>query len=275
MSNPTEWILNTEVRRHICTNKDLMHDFKDVPDGELAFMGNAATTGVMGERKVLKFTYGKSLCLNNVLFVLSLRRNLVFSSLLDIAGFEVNRKAGKIIILHNGVFVGKGYRSGGLCVLNVASDAISGNASCSAYIAESVVLWHGRLGYVNYASINKLKNMQLILNIDIGNCSKMMFVLKQNLLKKPFKSITARKIELLEHVHSDLADFTNTISKGEKKWHIIFVDDFSKYTKVYLLKSKDEAKKIFLKYKTEVENQLDEKSRGLGLTEVGNTIPTP
>jgi len=62
---------------------------------------------------------------------------------------------------------------------------------------------------------------------------------------------------LLELVHSDLANFKNTMSKGGKKWYITFVDDFSKYTKVYLFKSKDEAEEIFLKYKAKVENQLD------------------
>ena len=103
-------------------------------------MGNAATAGVMGKGKVLlKFTSGKSLCLNNALFVPSHRRNLVSSSLLDIAGFEINQKAGKIIILRNGTFVGKGYRSGGLFVLNVNSDTINGNTS-SAYLTESVDL---------------------------------------------------------------------------------------------------------------------------------------
>ena len=56
---------------------------------------------------------------------------------------------------------------------------------------------------------------------------------------------------------SDLRDFKNTMSKGGKKWYITFVDDFSKYTKVYLLKSKDEVEEMFLKYKAEVENQLD------------------
>ena len=91
-----------------------MYDFEEVPDGEHVFMGNAATAGVMVKGKVLlKFTSGKSLCLHNVLFVPSLRRNLVSSSLLDIVGFEVNQKVGKIIILHNGIFVGKGYRSRG------------------------------------------------------------------------------------------------------------------------------------------------------------------
>ena len=82
VSNSIEWIPNTSATRHLCANKDLMHDFEDVLDGEHVFMGNAATAGVMGKGKILlKFTSGKSLCLNNVLFVRSFRRNFISSSL--------------------------------------------------------------------------------------------------------------------------------------------------------------------------------------------------
>jgi len=110
-----------------------MHDFEDIPDGEHVFMGNA---GVMGKRKVLfKFTSGKSSYLNNVLFVPSLRRNLVSGSLLDIVGSEVNQKGGKIVILRDGVFVGKGYRNGELFVLNVVFDAVNKDASTSALLS--------------------------------------------------------------------------------------------------------------------------------------------
>jgi len=116
VSNTTEWILDTEATRHSCANKDLMHDFEDALDGENVFIGNAATAGVMDKGKVLlQFTSENPLCLNNVLYIPSLRRNLVSNSLLDVVGFEVNQKAGKIIILRNGVFVGKRYRSGVFC----------------------------------------------------------------------------------------------------------------------------------------------------------------
>ena len=50
----------------------------------------------------------------------------------------------------------------------------------------------------------------------------------------------------------DLADFKNTISKEGKKYYLTFIDDFSRYTRVYLLRTKDEAKEMFLKYKIEV-----------------------
>jgi len=53
------------------------------------------------------------------------------------------------------------------------------------------------------------------------------------------------------------------MSKGGQKWYITFIDDYSRYTKAYLLKCQDEAKGMFLKYKAEVENQLDQKIKRL------------
>ena len=68
---------------------------------------------------------------------------------------------------------------------------------------------------------------------------------------------------MVELVCSYLFDFKNTASKGGKKYCITFVDGYSRYTKVYLLRSKSEADEMFLKYKVEVENQLDRKIKRL------------
>ena len=73
--------------------------------------------------------------------------------------------------------------------------------------------------------------------------------------KRPFKSIK-RQTDLLEPIHSDLGDFKNNMSRGSKKYYITFVDNYSRYTMVYLLSSKDEAKEMFFKYRAQVENQL-------------------
>jgi len=72
-------------------------------------MGKSSTAAVTGKGNVLlKFTSRKILSLNNVLFVPSLRRNLVSSTLLDIAGLKIVQGAGKVVIMRNGDFVGKG-----------------------------------------------------------------------------------------------------------------------------------------------------------------------
>jgi len=48
-----------------------------------------------------------------------------------------------------------------------------------------------------------------------------MFVLKKKFAKKPFKSIAAKKIELLELGHSNLADFKhNEQGRKEMIYHI-------------------------------------------------------
>ena len=190
-----------------------------------------------------------------------MRRNVVYGALLNKVGLKIVLEANKIIITRNGDFVGKGYVNNGLFVLNTIE--MNNIASSSAYIVESLDLWLGRLGHLNFGSIKRLRNMNLIPSISEETELKCPICVEAKHFKKPFKSISKRQTELLELVHSDLADFKNSISRGGKRYYVTFVDDFSRYTKVYLLRSKDEAETMFLKYKAEVENQLDKKIKRL------------
>ena len=82
MANSTEWNYDTGASRQFCANKELMQDFEDVVDGECVHIENSTTTRVIGKWKILlKFTSSKLLCVSNVLYVLSLHRNLVSSVL--------------------------------------------------------------------------------------------------------------------------------------------------------------------------------------------------
>ncbi|KAA0039123.1 ty1-copia retrotransposon protein [Cucumis melo var. makuwa] len=84
-----------------------------------------------------------------------LQENLVSGSLLNRVGLKIVLEGDKVILTKNGDFVGKGYLSNGLFVLNTIS--MNANASSSAYLIESANLWHGRLEHVNFASIRKLR----------------------------------------------------------------------------------------------------------------------
>ena len=57
--------------------------------------------------------------------------------------------------------------------------------------------------------------------------------------KKPCKSIT-RETKLLGLAHSDLGDSKHTMTRCGKKFYVIFVDDHFRFTKLYLLRTKDE-----------------------------------
>ena len=45
------------------------------------------------------------------------------------------------------------------------------------------------------------------------------------------------------------------MTRGGKRFYVIFVDDYSRITKLYLLRTKDKVLEMFIKYKSEVENQ--------------------
>jgi len=90
------------------------------------------------------------------------------------------------------------------------------NSSSSVSIAESIGLWHGKLGYVNFASIQQLKNLRLILTVNVDNFSKCPMCVEVKHTKKPFKLVTSRKTELLELLNSNLVDFRTQLAKGEK-----------------------------------------------------------
>ena len=51
----------------------------------------------------------------------------------------------------------------------------------------------------------------------------------------------------------------------EKKYYVTFIDDYSRYTKVYLIRNEDGAFPMFHQFKIEVENQLNRKIKKVRL----------
>ena len=62
------------------------------------------------------------------------------------------------------------------------------------------------------------------------------------------------------------------MSKGGKNYFLTFIDDFSIYTKVYLIKNKYEVFDMFLSYKAKVENQLNKKIKRIRLDRGGEYV---
>lgn len=125
------------------------------------------------------------------------------------------------------IFVGKGYLADGLFLLNVASEILNENVSSYVYLTESIDIWHGRLGYVSYTSIKRLRNMNLIPIYNQHDATKCEICVEAKYAKTSFKSVEHRTSELLELIHTDLAEFRSSVSRGGKMYYISFVDDYS------------------------------------------------
>ncbi|PHT26612.1 Dicarboxylate transporter 1, chloroplastic [Capsicum baccatum] len=249
--------MDSGATRHVCTNKELFSSFALAQVEEMLYMANSATAKVKGTRKIcLKMTSDKALTLNSVLYVLELRRNLISVSLLDKNGFKCVTVSGKIIVSKGEMYVGKGYLTEVLYKMNVMTVEMNKSLN-SSYLLESYDLWHERLGHVNYKTLRKLINLEVLPNFEC-NKSKYQTCVESKYAKHPYKSVK-RNSNFLDLIHTDICDMKSTPSRGGKKYFITFIDDCTRYCYVYLLNSKDEAIDTFRQYKTEVENQLDKK----------------
>ena len=184
--------------------------------------------------------------------------------LLSKRGFKLVFESDKFVLTENGIYVGKGYMSNGLFKMNVmtiVSDFNNKN-TCSTYILESSNVWHGRLGYVNFDTLCKLMNLELLPKFNIDANHKCEICVESKLTRASFQNIE-RSTEPLELIHSDTCDLKYVQTRGGKKYFVTFIDDCTRYCYVYLLRSKDEALEKFMHYKNLVENQLDRKIKAI------------
>src|SRR5664279_481039 len=77
--------------------------------------------------------------------------------------------------------------------------------------------------------------------------------------KTPFAKSFERASDLLELVHSDVCGPMSTTAIGGYEYFVTFMDDFSRYGYVYLMKHKSETLEKFKEFQREVENQLGKK----------------
>ena len=107
VTNVNKYVVDYGATRHICANKSMFTSYTTMGDGEeQVYLNDSRTTLVQGKGKVLlKLTYGKTLALNDVLHVPSIRVNLISLALLGKVGVKISFESDKIVMSKNNVFV--------------------------------------------------------------------------------------------------------------------------------------------------------------------------
>ena len=83
VQSDNDWRVDSSASKHVCKDRSLFKTLVPVEDGKVLYMGNTSIVDVKGIGQVkLVFTFEKSLILNDVFFLLEVRKNLVsgFSS---------------------------------------------------------------------------------------------------------------------------------------------------------------------------------------------------
>ncbi|GJS83629.1 putative RNA-directed DNA polymerase [Tanacetum coccineum] len=206
--------------------------------------------------------------LKDTLYVPSITRNLISVPKLLLHDYEFMFGYYGLKVYFNSRLVGTGSLDNNLIKLQLDSNFEKSLLSMDVNVISngkrkhldeesSSRLWHKRLGHISKDRMQRLIKEGILHHLDFSDFNQCVECIKGKFVKTIKKGSTRSK-HLLEIIHTDICGpFINDI--GGHKYFITFIDDYSRYTYVYLIKEKSESLDVFKIFKAEVENQLNRK----------------
>ncbi|GKD78952.1 putative ribonuclease H-like domain-containing protein [Tanacetum coccineum] len=139
-------------------------------------------------------------------------------------------------------------------------------------------LWHRRLGHLNFKTMNKLVKGNLVRGLPsklFENDQTCVACQKGKKRKAYCKSKTKNSISLPLHLlHMDLFSPTFVKSLMKKMYCLVVTDDYSRFTWVFFLATKDKTSGILKSFITGIENLVDHKvkTRNRTLSKAARTM---
>lgn len=153
----------------------------------------------------------------------------------------------RCFIKQNGHLVATGEMGGSLYKLDVDTLSSPNNV---ALLSKDLGTWHRRLAHIDPASIRNMCNDGTVTGLRIHGNESSDFQCDACIFGKSHRqsfpsSSTSRTSRLLALVHSDVNGPLETPSLGGSRYFITFINDFSKWRTVYMMKKKSDSFKCF------------------------------
>jgi GAG-pre-integrase domain len=254
------WWVDTGVYMHITNSLQGFISLKMLQKREKKLNvanGLEAKVEIVGTlRLILKS--GFILDLYDIVYISSMIRNLISISRLVACGFIFQFENNELRLYHNSKYIDFGllydniYKlcldysfSESLLSLNVTD--VKRGIKRNREGEYSSKLWHCRFGHISRDRMQCLIKNKILPTLDF-------FDFKGKFVKGNKKG-AIQSGRLLEIIHTDICSSFLTLSLNGHKLFITFIDDYSRYTYVYLISEKSEALDKFKIFKAEVENQ--------------------
>ncbi|GJU62349.1 putative ribonuclease H-like domain-containing protein [Tanacetum coccineum] len=156
-------------------------------------------------------------------------------------------------------------RQNNMYSFNLENIVPTGGLAC--LIAKAIVnesnKWHRRLGHVNFKTLNKLVKGNLVRGLPskiFQNDHTCVACQKGKQHKASCKAKSVSSIsQPLQLLHMDLFGPTSVRSINHKTYCLVITDDFSRFSWVFFLRTKDETSGILKDFIRQIENQLNKK----------------
>nr|GEZ55628.1 hypothetical protein [Tanacetum cinerariifolium] len=220
------WIYDTGCGTHICITTQGLRGSKNLKPGDLSmYVGDGHRTAVEAIRTYhLELPSGLVIVLNNCHYAPSITRGVISVSKNNLVYF--------MAVPRDGI-----YEIGMTCT-NTNDSSIK-------------------------KRIEKLQHDGLLTSIDIESLGKCVSCMSGKMARKSYSHQVERAKDLLGLIHTDVCGPFKIMSRQGASNFVTFIDNFSRYGYVYLLKHKHEVFETFKVFQKELENQLGKTIKSL------------
>ncbi|GJZ84533.1 putative ribonuclease H-like domain-containing protein [Tanacetum coccineum] len=260
-------IVDSGCSRHMTGNKAYLDEFQDFNGGPVAFGGSRGYITGKGKIKTGKLDF------EDVCFVKELQHFNLFSvSQMCDKKNKVLFTDSECLVLspefklpdENQVLL-KIPRQNNMYSFNLENIVPSGGLAC--LIAKATTdesnKWHRRLGHVNFKNLNKLVKGNLVRGLPSKIFQNDHTCVACQKGKQHKASCKAKSVSSISHslqlLHMDLFGPTSVRSLNHKTYCLVITDDFSRFSWVFFLRTKDETSGILKDFIRQIENQLNQK----------------
>ncbi|GJT26887.1 putative ribonuclease H-like domain-containing protein [Tanacetum coccineum] len=259
-------VVDSGCSSHMTGNKAYLSDYEDFNGGFVAFGSDPKGGKITGKGKIKT----ANLDFDDVYFVDELKFNLFsVSQMCDKKNSVLFTESECLILspsfklLDESQVVLRAPRKDDVYSLDLKNIVPSGGITClyANATADESKLWHRRLGHVNFKNINKLVKGHLVRGLPskvFVNDHTCVACKKGKQHKASCKAKLERIIRKpLELLHMDLFGPVSVESINKKRYCLVVTDDFSRFSWVFFLATKDETSEILCNLIIGLEKQLN------------------
>jgi hypothetical protein len=255
------WLIDSGASNHMTGQRNILSCLTEKNFPQKVILGDDYQYPIKGVGESnYNLDSGTPMKMKDVLYVPGLTKNLLSISALVKKGFRIAFIDGEVLMWPKGktieeaIVIGK--EEGGLYKLKGHSEA-----ALTHSIENPCELWHRRLAHINSKALPYVsKAVTGLPEFKVDHEGVCNGCAQGKNIKNPFPKRDS-KAGVLELIHSDVCGPMPSTSISGYVYYVSFIDDYSRKTWIYFLKSKDEVFGKFKEFKTLIENLSERKSK--------------
>ena len=239
------WVVDSGCSKHITGDKSKLLEIQKVDFNQEFVLPNLMVVKSNLKGKViLNDVNNGEIFIDDVWYVPELKKNLLSVAMLLKQGFKIDFRRKKCDIFKDKNIVFEGIERAGMFIL----------VQNGVNLVDSSQIIHERFGHLSRNGLNKIgfkcRSFKNCKGCREGEHPRASY-------NKGLPEVKTSRV--LQLVHSDLCGPMQIDSLGGAKYVVTFIDDFTRFSKVYFIRYKSEMIDCFIEFKRKIENFTGEK----------------